>query len=190
MRPLGNAAFAPSPLLLCLDLQREQALAGGPAAGRCIGECRRILRHARRMGWHVAHVHRQNGIATGLSEHCRPIEGLEPHPREPVFYRDRPSAFASPAFRDLVSRLGGPRIVVVGFSQHSSALFTAVASCELGLPVTVVEGALGAAGPPRADAAEKESVLFSVLQEFTEVVTADRLLEATRPWLTQAANHP
>jgi nicotinamidase-related amidase len=190
MKVLGNAAFIPAPLLLCLDLQREQAIAGGPAVSRCIEECRRILRHARRMGWHVAHVHRQSGLAAGLTEHCRPIEGLEPHPREPVFYRERPSAFASPAFRDLVARLGDPRIVVVGFSQQSSALFTAVASCELGLPVTVVEGALGAAGSKRSNRAEKESMLFSVLEDFTEVVSTDRLLEATRPWLVQAANLP
>lgn len=190
MKPLGNDAFVAVPLLLCLDLQREQLAGGDEDATDCALQCRRVLRHARTMGWSVAHVHRQAGIAAGLSEPLRPIEGLEPHPREPVFYRDRPSAFASPAFRDFVVRLGDPRMVVVGFSLQASALFTAVSCFELGLPLTVVEGALGAPASPRCTGRALQTALFSVLAGFAEVVSTERLLEATRPQLTQAANHP
>jgi nicotinamidase-related amidase len=193
MKPFGRDSFVPAPALLCLDLQREQAAASGLApehARRCIEQCGRVLRHARATGWQVAHVHRHDGTLSGMSEQSRPIEGLEPLPREPVFFRDRPSAFSSTPFRDFVSRMGDPRLIVVGFSLHASVLFTAVASHELGIPLTVVQGALGAPSSRTVSGELMETVLLSVLGSFAEVVSADQLLLAAGPLLAHAANHP
>jgi nicotinamidase-related amidase len=193
MKPFGRASFIPAPALVCLDLQREQAGATGlepEDSQRCIEQCRKVLRHARAAGWQVAHVHRHDGTLACVSEQSRPIEGLEPHPREPVFYRDRPSAFSSAPFRDFISRLGDPRLIVVGFSLHASVLFTAVAAHELGLPLTVVQGALAAPSSRRFSGEVMETVLLSVLGSFAEVLSADQLLHATGPMLAQAANHP
>ena len=193
MKPFGRASFVPAPALLCLDLQREQTVTSGlepDDASRCIEQCRRVLRHARASGWQVAHAHRHDGTLLGMSEHSRPIEGLEPLPREPVFYRDRPSAFSSAPFRDFVSRLGDPRLIVVGFSLHASVLFTAVASYELGVPLTVVQGALAAPASRKVSGELMEAVLLNVLGSFAEVVSADQLLQATGPLLAHAANHP
>ncbi|OYX36276.1 MAG: hypothetical protein B7Y99_02230 [Caulobacterales bacterium 32-69-10] len=193
MKPFGRDSFVPAPALLCLDLQREQADATGLApedARRCIEQCRRVLRHARRAGWQVAHVHRHNGANACLSEPSRPIEGLEPLPREAVFYRDRPSAFSSAPFRDFVSRLGDPRLIVVGFSLDASVLFSAVAGHELRIPITVVQGALAAPSLRGFSGEVMETVLLSVLGSFVEVVSADQLVEITGPLLAHAANHP
>jgi nicotinamidase-related amidase len=193
MKPYGRASFVAAPALLCLDLQREQTAATGlepEDARRCIEQCRRVLQHARAAGWQVAHVHRHDGSLAGTSRQSPPIEGLEPRPREPVFYRDRPSAFSSASFRDFVSRLGDPRLIVVGFSLQASVLFTAVASHELGVPLTVVQGALAAPASRRFSGEVIETVLLSVLSSFAEVVSADQLLQATGPLLAQAANHP
>lgn len=193
MKPLGRDSFVPAPALLCLDLQREQAEAAGldpEDASRCIGTCARVLRHARRAGWQVAHAHRHDAALGCLSEPSRPIEGLEPHPREPVFYRDRPSAFSSAPFRSFISRLGDPRLIVVGFSLQASVLFTAVSGCELGVPITVVQGASAAPSSRNFSGEVVETVLLSVLGSFAEVVSADQLLQATGPLLTHAANHP
>jgi nicotinamidase-related amidase len=193
MKPFGRDSFVPAPALLCLDLQREQAEAAGmdpEDASRCVEQCRRVLRHARKAGWQVAHVHRHDGTVSCLSEPSRPIEGLEPHPREPVFYRERPSAFSSAPFRDFIARLGDPRLIVVGFSLHASVLFTAVAGHELGAPITVVRGAVGATSSREFSGEVMESVLLGVLGSFAEVVDAGQLLQATGPLLAHAANHP
>jgi nicotinamidase-related amidase len=193
MKPFGRASFVPAPALLCLDLQREQTVSAGLSpedAGRCIEQCGRVLRHARASRWQVAHVHRHDGTLAGMSELARPIEGLEPLPREPVFYRERPSAFSSTPFCDFVSRLGDPRLIVVGFSLHASVLFTAVASYERGVQLTVVQGALAAPSSRKVSGEVMETVLLSVLGSFAEVVSADQLLQATGPLLAHAANHP
>jgi nicotinamidase-related amidase len=193
MKPFGRDSFVPAPALLCLDLQREQAEAAGldpEDAGRCIAQCERVLRHARTAGWQIAHVHRHDVALGCMAEPSRPIAGLEPHPREPVFYRDRPSAFSSAPFRDFLSRLGDPRLIVVGFSLHASVLFTAVAGYELGVPITVVQGALGAPSSRKFSGEMMEAVLLGVLGSFAEVVDADQLLQATGPLLAHAANHP
>jgi nicotinamidase-related amidase len=193
MKPFGRDSFVPAPALLCLDLQREQAEAAalGPEdAARCVEECRRVLRHARKAGWQVAHLHRQARTIACLSEPSRPIQGLEPLPREAVFYRDQPSAFASAPFRDYVSRLGDPRLIVIGFSLDAAVLFTAVTGCELGVPITLVQGAIAAPSSRGFGGEVMEGVLLSVLGSFVEVVSADQLVQATAPLLAHAANHP
>jgi nicotinamidase-related amidase len=187
MKPfIHSAPYAEAPILLCLDLQREHTTPpeGGERASRCVDACKRILRHARAVGWHVAHVQRHEGRIAALPERLRPIDGLEPRPKEPVFYRERPSAYASPAFDDFVTRLGKPRLIVIGFSLEASVLFTAVSSLERGIPVTLVDGASAPLGGDLL-----ESVLFTVLGGFAEIVTPDELLDASGLLLLQAANH-
>lgn len=191
MKPFGRDSFVPAPALLCLDLQREQAEALAPEESvGCIGECRRVLRHARKAGWQVAHLHRQAQTIACLSEPSRPIEGLEPLPREAVFHRDQPSAFASKPFRDYIARLGDPRLIVIGFSLDASVLFTAVTGSELGVPITLVRGALAAPSSRGFGGEVMEGVLLSVLGSFVEVVSADQLVQVTGPLLAHAANHP
>jgi nicotinamidase-related amidase len=195
MKPfLSSTLYPEAPMLVCLDLQREHTTGAAAVdldnAHRCVETCKRVLRHARAAGWQIAHVHRHDGRMAALPELFRPIEGLEPRPREPVFYRDRPSAFASHAFQDYVSRLGEPRLIVIGFSLHSSALFTAVAGHEAGSPITVVEGALGVSAIQRFSGEVMETVLLGVLSTFAEVVSTDELLDSTGSLLLQAANHP
>ncbi len=149
-----------------------------------------MLRHARAAGWQIAHVQRHDGRASVLPELFRPIEGLEPRSREPVFYRDRPSAFASKAFEDYVQRLGDPRLIVIGFSLQDAVLFTAVSGSEAGKPITVVEGALAAPSMARFSGRVVETVLLGVLSAFAEVVSTEELLDSTGSMLLQAANHP
>lgn len=195
MKPfLSTTPYPSAPLLVCLDLQREQtcsAAASDPSsAARCVENCKRVLRHARAMGWQIAHVQRHDGRLTGLPEVLRPIEGLEPRAREPVFYREGPSAFASAGFRDYVARLGEPHLIVIGFSLDASVLFTVVSSFELGLPVTAVEGALAAPSMRRLSGETTETVLLGVLSTYAEVISPDELLESSAPALIEAANHP
>lgn len=195
MKPfISSAPYDSAPLLVCLDLQREHT-AGAPAedlapAMRCADACKQVLRHARAAGWRIAHVQRHDGRMTVLPELFRPIEGLEPRPKEPVFYRSQPSAFSSAAFREYVERLGDPRLIVIGFSLHASVLFTAMSSFELGLPITVVEGALQAPSMRRFNGDVIETVLLGVLSSFAEVISTDELMDATGALLLHAANHP
>ena len=195
MKPfISSTPYAMAPMLVCLDLQREHVADAAPAdleaIRRCLESCKRVLRHARAAGWRIAHVQRHDGRLAGLPELYRPIEGLEPRPREPVFYRDQPSAFASAAFKDYVERLENPRLVVIGFALHTSVLFTAVSGVEQGVPITFLEGALAAPSIRRFNSEIMQSVLLGVLSTFAEVVSTDELLGDARPLFVQAANHP
>ena len=195
MKPfISSTPYAAAPMLVCLDLQREHTVGAAAedldSATRCVETCKRVLRHARAAGWQIAHVQRHDGRMAALPELFRPIEGLEPRPREPVFYRDRPSAFASKAFEDYVARLGDPRLIIIGFSLHASVLFTAVSGFEVGTPITVVEGALAAPSMLRFSGEVMENVLLGVLSTFAEVVSTEELLDSTGSMLLQAANHP
>jgi len=190
MKPfLSSRPYPSAPVLVCLDLQREH-IARAPEAADYVENCKRVLRHARAVGWQIAHVQRHDGRMAPLPEVLRPIEGLEPRPREPVFYRDGPSAFGSAGFCDYVERLGDPRLIVIGFSLDASVLFTVVSSFELGLSVTVVEGALAAPATGRFSRETAESVLLGVLSTYAEVVNPDELLDRSEPLLVEAANHP
>jgi nicotinamidase-related amidase len=195
MKPfLSSVPYESAPLLVCLDLQREHT-AGAldvdlESAVKCADACKRVLRHARAVGWRIAHVQRHDGRMSALPELFRPIEGLEPRPREPVFYRDQPSAFASAAFRDYVERLAHPRLILIGFSLNASVLFTVMSGFETGAPVTVVEGALSAPSMRSLNGEVIETVLLDVLSSFAEVVTTSELLESAGALLVHAANHP
>jgi nicotinamidase-related amidase len=194
MKPfISSAPYDSTPLLVCLDLQRAHAGPGAPDlenAARCVDACKRVLRHARRAGWRIAHVQQHDGRASALPECSRPIEGLEPRPSEAVFYRERPSAFASSAFADYVERLGRPRLLMIGFELTGSVLCSALAAFERRLAVTVVEGAVAAPAFGRFSGEVMNDVLLSVLGSFADVASSDEILFSTGPVLVHAANHP
>ncbi len=124
--------------IVCLDLQRNRqaAEAGAPALAATLAMCRQVLGEARRRRWPVLHVHaRQAEPMDG-----RPILGLEPHPSEPVFMRQGPSAFSSAGFARAAAALGGP-LALIGFSLHDTVLATAFAAADRNLEVDVLRDA-------------------------------------------------
>jgi nicotinamidase-related amidase len=131
---------AGSSALICLDLQRGRLRAEG--AEEVIQACRRVLEAARARHWPILHVHRREPV----SDHGRPIAGLEPLPSEAVYFRHGPSAFSNRGFRQAARALGGP-LALIGFSLADTVLATAFAAADRELPVDVIGEAVAVGGP-------------------------------------------
>lgn len=129
----------PRAALICLDLQRYRNGLGLEADR--LDACRKLLEAARARRWPVLHVHHRPAAGDP-----RPLPGLEPRANEPVFLRRGPSAFSSPAFAEAAQRLGGP-LALVGFSLRDTALATALAAADRGLPVEAPLDCLCTGGP-------------------------------------------
>lgn len=191
VRPLFAASH---PTLVCLDLQEEQLSSDfadeRDRRRRCAETCRDVLARARRLDWRIVHLHRPPapGRVAGGS---RPIGGLEPRPTEPIFVRPGPSAFSSAAFRDYLKGAGHPQLAVIGFSLEGSALFTAVAAQEAGVPLSIVKGAVDAPAIGRVGGEVVETVLLGALGAFTEVLNVDDLFgRFAGAFTARAANIP
>ena len=183
------------PILVCLDLQQEQQAASSPAERerrrRCVETCQRVLTQARRLQWKVAHVHMSQGRIGPLAAGAKPIQGLEPRPSEPIFYRQGPSAFSSGAFQEYLRRVPAPQLILIGFSLDGSALFTAVSAQEAGVPLSIVQGAVDAPPMGLLGSDVVETVLLGVVGSFTEVLNEDELFHrAASPYVGHAANLP
>jgi nicotinamidase-related amidase len=183
------------PVLVCLDLQQEQQTASSPAdrerRRRCAETCQQVLAQARRLQWKIAHVHFSPGRLGALTAGAKPIAGLEPRPSEPIFYRQGPSAFSSGGFQEFLKRIAAPQLIVIGFSLDGSALFTAMAAQEAGVPVSIVQGAVDAPPMGLLGSDVVESVLLGVVRSFTEVLHVEELLlRAASPYVGHAANLP
>lgn len=183
------------PVLVCLDLQQDQAAYSTPAERerrkRCVEACQDLMAQARRLQWKIVHVHTSSGRVGPLSQGAKPIPGLEPRPSEPIFYRQGPSAFATGAFQEYLKRIAAPHLILAGFSLETSALFTAVAAQDFGVPVSIVRGAVDAAPVGLLNSDVVQSVLFNTVGAFAEVVTTEDLFErAAGAYVAQAANLP
>jgi len=140
------------PWLLCVDLQREFVALNRPLCARdadAVAEsCKAVLAGARRANWHVAHIHtRRSGALFGKSSaFTRPIVGLEPWTSEPLFFRSGLSIFSSQEVLALARGAREADFHLIGFSAGGSCLATIFAGFDLGIHLTLVDDAIGAAG--------------------------------------------
>lgn len=126
----------PPPLLICNDLVVDGHLSEEPASWRtCIHNSALILATARKQGWQIVHVYRQDRAPN-------PIASLRPQPEEPVFQCRGPSALSSPALRDFLVMSGTEEIILIGRSMVPCCLSTAVAAADLGVAVKLVADAV------------------------------------------------
>jgi hypothetical protein len=135
--------------LVCMEAQRaffsprEDASATSLYAK--VETCRRLLAYARRSHWQVVHVHlRQVDTAKTPAPDIRPIEGLEPLPRERVYFRQlsRPlTLHDDPFWRDIST---GGRIEALTIGHLSERAVQAVTSTadELGICMLSVADAI------------------------------------------------
>ncbi|MDP4024801.1 isochorismatase family protein [Methylobacterium sp. NEAU 140] len=147
-RPLNPALYrrpTQVPVLVLVDLQQEYAVAGRPLAlpllAPALANCRRALDHARASGMPVVYV---RWIGAPLfqagSRFARWIDGFEPHGCDAIFDRDRPSAYASPAFADAMER-ADVSLVLAGFPGEAACLATAVEGFHRGHDLTFLSDA-------------------------------------------------
>jgi nicotinamidase-related amidase len=173
----------PRPRLVCLDLQREYVVPGRPlyadGAGLVADHCTRVLTFARRQGWRVIHAQRRHaeGLFDRTSYFGAPIEGLRPLISEPVFAHTGLSAFGNPDFTAELRDAVGQDVFLIGFSLSSTCLATALAAVDLGLTITVVDEAVGAAPAPGLAAGDARAAAITLLSPIVGLVSADELFE-------------
>jgi nicotinamidase-related amidase len=135
-----QAATAAPTLLLCLDtLELAVQQARRAPAPAWTANAARLLDHARREGWIVAHVLRR---PTDDRERWRAAEGLAPRPFERVFHRTAPSAFGHPEFAALAPCAA--EVVMVGCSSDAAALATARDALAKGHALAIASDAVAA----------------------------------------------
>jgi nicotinamidase-related amidase len=180
MRSLIFRDAAAKPLLICLDLQRNQARQEPVSWEESprLGACARLLAHARRSGWSVVHAYRQPA-GRSTTDTSPPIAGFEPRPDEPVFHRSEASALANPALAEIVLAARGSQILIAGYDLRTSGLATAVDAFNNGARMTFVRDAFWSSPSARFARGVVESVLWDVVSPFAEVDRVETVLAHT-----------
>ncbi len=160
------------PLLICNDLVADGHLSEEPASWRtCIHNSMLILAAARKQGWNIAHVYRQDRPPN-------PIASLRPQPEEPVFQCRGPSAFSSSALRDFLVMSGTEEIILIGRSLVPSGLATAVAAADLGVSVTLVADAVSQpSAEPGQSAQSLTHAARCLITQFATLTSTAKLLQ-------------
>lgn len=113
-----------SPLLVCLDLERLFSEPGTeyfiPDVEQPLRVCERVLLHARRQRWRIAHCYRSQKDPVA----SRPIRGFEPHANEMIFRRAAPSPYSVAPFEREMERCAGAPAFLIGFASACQVLAT------------------------------------------------------------------
>ena len=160
------------PLLICSDLVVDGHLSEEPASWRtCIHNSVLILNAARKQGWQIVHVYRQDRAPN-------PIANLRPEPEEPVFQCRGPSALSSSALRDYLVMNATEEIILIGRSLVPSCLSTAVAAADLGVAVTLVADAVShAAVEPDESSLSLAHAAMRLVPQFATMTSTAKLLQ-------------
>ncbi len=160
--------------LLCLDLVRSEEAPDLDEDVR-IGRCRRLLAYARAGGWPISHVYPRTG---GRSP--PPIEGLEPLPSEPVYYRSGASAFSNRAFSRAMRDQYEVELVILALSLSPTAVGTALAAHDLDVGVALVGDTLSRDGPDDPGIEAIETIARALVAPFVHVRATHELIDARR----------
>jgi nicotinamidase-related amidase len=194
MMPRTYAARASSftaPILVALGIQREYTMVGRPCSipgiVQSLGNCRRLLDHARSRRWIVAHVrHIQDGpLFSDRNEYAACVPGFEPLPGEPVFEKSRLSCLSSPGFGALVDAAAnaGSEIYLMGYAGEACCLATLVGLYDLGIQANyVIDASLSRPGP-RMSAQARHAYVAEILTNYANIletfdVVSERALRA------------
>jgi nicotinamidase-related amidase len=129
LRAFANSANVP--LVVLVDLQQEylakprlMALSETDAA---LGNCRRLLDHARRIGLPVAFIRMvgESAFFNRATPFVRWIEGFEPQRNEMIFERTSPSCYSCEPFAAFMEQSRGG-FVMAGFAGESACLSTLI----------------------------------------------------------------
>ncbi len=178
----------PQPRLVCLDLQREYVVPGRPlyadGAAGVVDTCAIVLRHARIQQWRIIHACRRQagGLFDRASYFAAPIEGLRPLISEPVFARSGLSAFCNPDFAAEMDDARGEEVFIMGFSLNKTCLATVFAAADMGLEITILTDATGAAGACDTEGRQLREAAERMLSPMARLATSDEVLQDQRAW--------
>ena len=173
----------PVPWMVCLDLQHDHPARPTPLdRPRRIDACRRLIAHARGLGWPLIHV--LQCASAARARPAAPIEGLQPRPFETVILREGLSAFSDPTFQALIKGADGREIFLVSVALGPAWLTTVLDAHDRGVRVTLVEDTLSVEELRRFPAETVRGVLLAFAGRLVRRTTSGRLIrpdQAPRP---------
>lgn len=149
LKELSGAPSGLAPLsehvLLAIDIQREYIDGALRLTGvdRAMREANAILGRARAVGTPVVHVmHRGNGpLFNPAGPYFAMAKPLAPEAQELVLEKKLPNAFAGTGLHEALEKIGGRRLLLIGFMTHMCVSSTARAALDLGYATTVIASA-------------------------------------------------
>jgi nicotinamidase-related amidase len=185
LRSYANASQIPT--LVLLDLQQEYIasprLFSIPEAEKALENCRRALKHARRVGLPVAFLRLigRSPFFNPVLSYSSWIPGFEPLTSEMVFERSKPSCYANREFAHAMTQ-GGGHFVLAGFSGEAGCLATVVEAFHHGHRVTYLADASASLGLNQIPAPTVHETVTQLIGLYGEITT-------TQDWIVeQAAN--
>ncbi len=173
------------PTLVLVDLQQEYistpralALNGASAA---LDNCSVALRHARELGFPVAHMRwiDQAPFFNSHSRFSRWIEGFEPNGADMIFERNRPSCYTSKDFAEIIGRGGAP-FVLAGFAGETACLATAIEAFHRGHTFTYLHDASASHALEHADAEEVHRTVSEIIRLYGKTMDTNSWMNSTR----------
>jgi isochorismate hydrolase len=175
LRSYANKSILPT--LVLLDLQQEYIasprLFALPDAEAALGNCRKVLRHARQVGLPVAFL-RMVGCSPFFNpalRYSKWIDGFEPVSSDMVFERSKPSCYASREFGNAMSESGG-HFVLAGFSGEAACLATVMEAFHRDHHVTFLADASASHGLDQIAPQSVHETVVQLIGQFADVTTA------------------
>lgn len=180
------------PVLLCMDLQQEFTAPGRPFAdpdGDEIGAiCADLIDQARKAGWMVVHaqLHQGGPVITGHGL-TKPIAGCEPRIGEVLLRRAGVSAFAHPDMDGVLESTMGEAVYMIGFSAPMSLTSTLYDAEDRGVPLCMVEGAIGGADVGEWAAEDTRALCCDTARRLGRAISLEAVYEALSGGARQTA---
>ena len=168
---------SPPPLLICANLQRDEADCDQP--GRCdeaLSACRALLARWRELRFPVLHLKRIAQDAWFDVSRSDFLDGFRPTPGELSFEHALPSAYSSARFAEYMRSIRPETSVFVGLSLDQTILSSAIDGFHRGHCHQVVGDAVDTVRHPAA----ARATLLTVLGAFSPTFDASGLLAPGR----------
>jgi len=186
LRPFVDPLTAPT--VVMIDLQQEYVAPprrmAVPDATEALVHCRRVLAHARTMGFPVAFMKwvTRAPFFNAATRFSQWIDGFSPLGTEMVFERELPSCFASHDFASVMDEGAGGNIVLAGFAGESACLSTVIDAYHRGHRVTFLTDASASHALDAFTAPNVHQMLSKVLGLYGGVATTAEWINATTQW--------
>jgi nicotinamidase-related amidase len=184
LKAMTDASLAPC--VVFVDLQREYItdtrLLALAEPTNVLANCRAVLRHARTMGFPIAHVRQagQSSFFNPTTSFFDWIKGFEPTSADMVFERNKPSCYSNRLFSDLMESCGG-HFVLAGFAGETACLSTAVDAYHRNHHFTYLADASASHRLGHLSPNDVQSAVTEIVGVYGDTANTEKWIAATSP---------
>jgi ureidoacrylate peracid hydrolase len=169
-------------VLLVVDIQKEYVTKGRPffieSIGPSIDNAKKVLSHARTLGWPIVHVkHVQKGeIFSPESPYSEYADGFRPQKGEKEFVKENFSCYSNPEFAAEMKTYYKDEIVVVGYGSTMCCLSTIIDGYHRGQKFVFVKDATCAKKGPTLSEQSLHTHATEIILPFAKVCSTHELI--------------